>query len=66
MGQKETGRADIYITVWRNKGTYVHLERCIPDVWYWWWPLILLDFADILFFWLLIGYEVKEGEHIHD
>ena len=36
------------------------------EVWYWWWPLILLDFADILFFWLLIGYEVKEGEHIHD
>ena len=52
QGQKGTGRADIYIflTVWRFKGTSVHLQRCIPDVWYWWWLLILLDFADILYF----------------
>ena len=28
----------------------MHLERCIPDVWYWRWLLILVDFAGILFF----------------
>ena len=43
----------------------MHLERCIPDVWYWWWLLIVLNFAGIFYF-LAIGYKVKEGEHIHD
>ena len=55
----------IFLTVWRNKGTYVHLERCLPDVWYWWWLLILLDFADVLYF-LAVDYKVKEGENIYD
>ena len=34
QGQKGTGRAEIYVflTVWRNKGTQVHLERRIPVV----------------------------------
>ena len=42
QGQKGTGSGEIYIflTVWRNKGTWVHCERCIPDVWCWWWLLI--------------------------
>ena len=43
----------------------MHLERCNADVSYWWWLLILLDFAGVLFFGCC-GYKVKDGLHIND
>ena len=55
-----------FFMVWINRGTQVHLGRCISDVWYWWWLVFFLDFAGILYFWMFTGYKLKEGEHIHD
>ena len=39
----------------------MHLERCIPDVWYWWWLLILLDFVGILYFLVVYWLQSKGG-----
>ena len=44
----------------------VHLERCIPDVWYWWWLLIYRILWVSFTFWLFTGCKVKEGDHFHD
>jgi len=44
----------------------MHLESCIAEMWYWWWQLILLDFACIFCFWLSIADKMKDGKLIHD
>ena len=53
--QKGPGGAEIYIflTVGRYKVVRVvgaPVERCITGMWYWRWLLILLDFADVLYY----------------